>query len=343
MKKISSYITKKFIFYFIAITLIISLFVAVVNLFETANMMTRKGEDISLKNVLFQIPYYLHLITPLITMLSAFMTFNYFVSTNEYKAIYASGYSKTVFLYPLITLSLAIMLFSLLFADKFSAQLYRKTKNKTEKPELTNLYIKKDNIFLGAQKADTSGILKDVYIEDVSTKRKIKTDTLRWDKKQNLWKAENGISIQEYSFVKTSSFTSMNIDFIPEPNIIIVNKLTDGNSYGIFELISRIQKLKKLSMKTTEETVFVYFKISLILINFIAVIVAFIFAQTEIIKNKSLSASVAMIISFIIWFGVIAAKRVADIEVIEPYMVALIPHSIFIIGSLYIIYRKKLI
>ncbi len=343
MKKISLYITKKFVFYFIAITLIISLFVAVVNLFETANMMTRKGEDISLKSVLFQIPYYLHLITPLTTMLSAFMTFNYFVSTNEYKAIYASGYSKTVFLYPLIALSFAIMLFSLLFADRFSTQLYRKAKNRNENSELTNLYIKKDNLLIGAQKADTSGILKDVYIEDVSTKRKIKTNTLIWDKKQKDWKAINGILIKETSVVKTSSFTSINIDFIPEPNIIIVSDLTDGNSYGILELVSRIKKLKNLSIKTTEEKVFVFFKISLILINFIAVIIAFIFAQTEIIRNKSLSASVAMLISFIIWFGVIAAKRLADIEVMEPYMVALLPHSIFIIGSLYTIYRRKLI
>jgi len=331
MKKLHKYIFKKFIAYFVSIFLIIFIFIAVINLFETANMAVRKSQEISLTNVLMQSPYYLYLITPVITMLSAFMILNYFTSTNEYKAIYSSGYSKSIFLYPLVILSFLVIIFSIITGDYFSTSLYRKTRKELNDFNYSDIYIKKNDLIIGAKQIKEKWILEDVYIEKTPDIM-IKADKMIWNDAEKKWFIKNAViknnkQITNISFLKPLKFLT------DKPQNLIIEKISDPNIYSIFELLNRIKKIESLSLNSDNEKNSVFFKISVLLVNFISVIIAFMFLDSPIIKNRGLCASVSIIISLVIWFIIIITKRAADLDLIKPYMIVLIPHLLFLLIS----------
>jgi lipopolysaccharide export LptBFGC system permease protein LptF len=162
------------------------------------------------------------------------------------------------------------------------------------------------------------------------------------------WAVRNGLMIINpiYSMdknIKISTFDSINTSLLPGPDEIFIEKLKDANSYSIYDLIIRTSKLKKLSLNPVYELVYIYFKLSMIFLNFTVVLVAFIIAQTSLIKNKSLSISIALLVSLLMWALLIVSKRLGDLELVSPSMVLIIPHMIFMIISAAVMYRKKMI
>ncbi|MEF3279382.1 MAG: LptF/LptG family permease [Elusimicrobiota bacterium] len=345
MKILAKYIIKKFWIYFISTTIVIAIFVFVINLFETANIFSKRGMEFSLtlKTSFLQTPYYLYLVIPLITLISSIIVFNEITVHNEYKAIYASGYRKTIILIPLIISSFIIITLSFFYGDFLATPLYKNSRKNTKKMEFANSFAKINDIYFVTNKIINKNILKDIYIEDIKNKIIMKSASLKWDKESGLWIAENGMLINYSNTITISSFSKTHINFLPEPDNILIEKISDENSYGITDIIKRINKLKMLSLNYTGELVSIHFKISVILLNFLSVIIAFLIAQTKIIKNKSISISFAVIISLFLWFSLIISKRIGEIEIISPFMVVLIPYTIFLSISCYIIWRKKLL
>lgn len=337
MNVLSRYILKKFILYFFSIFLVFLVFVSVINILETTNILIKKSQEFSIESLL-QIPYYLYLITPMITILAAFVTLNYFISTNEYKAVYAGGYSRRIFLYPLIFFSFVIIFISIFVVDELSTFLYRKSEN-LDSYKFSDLFIKRGDVVFGVKEIISPTRFRDIYLEKISKKKMIKAEELIWDGNIKKWIVKTGIIRDDN--IKISSFSSITIDFLSPPEDIIIEKISDGNIYSIYELIKRIKKLSLLSIKYDCELVFIFFKLSLIFTNLSGVIIAFIFFQTDIIKNKAVSISFAIISSFFMWFILVSIKRIADLGIIKPYFVLILPHLLFITTGWYLGFRKR--
>ncbi len=339
MKILTKYITKKLFIYFFSLLFVFSIFIFVIDFFETANIMTKKNQEIPISHIIYHTFYYLHLITPLITMLSGVMLFNYFIITNEYKAIYAAGFSQKIFLYPLIIFSFLITLISLTFTDHFTTSLYRKTKSSKETLS-SNIYIKKGNIIFGFSKLKNKNHFENVYIEKEDENIMIKAKEILWRNDKKIWEAKN-INLIDINKTQASFLKTYEINFLPYPEDIIIDKITDANIYSIKNILQRIKKKKNLSMDITQEKNILFFKLSLIFINFPLTLISFMLSRTSLIKSKPFSFAAGIIISFLTWFLVIIFKKMGDLEIIEPEMILFLPNIFILLISFYLIWKKR--
>jgi len=327
MKIISKYFLKKFILYFIASFLTISFFIFLINFFENINNASKKGYDLffALKNSFNETPYFVLLVIPIITFFASILSFNYFVTTNEYKAIYAGGYSGSIFLRPLFIASFLIFVFSITIFDSFAIKMHKKTQEAKKNVFLIqDYYVHFGDIYLGAKKIENKNLF-DVYIEN--NEKIIISKKLCYQ--DNLWIALNAKIIDKNS-LSVSFYNDYNIVFLPSFEKIIVEKFISDDYYDMFFLIKRIKKLLELKMDRQRELSLFYFKISLMFLNVIFVFISYLISQTEIIKQRASAISFTMVISFIMWFVIVMIKRTSDIGIINPSMIFFIPYLIFV-------------
>lgn len=334
MKVLYRYIISKKIRYLISSLVVLSFFIFIINLFEGINTLSRKNIPLSeiFNRAIHTTPYYVYLLTPLITMIACIMVLNYFKNSSEYKAILSSGYSTKIFIISLLISSAIFSIFLLLFLDSKVSEIYAKIK-KTAKlvPEIN---VKYRDLIINADVSDTKSI-KSLYIYDISSSKIIYADKGRWDGK--IWKLEKVSEINKKDRnIIYHRYNQKTYPQLPPPEILLVEELTDTASYSIKSLIFRIKKLKMLSLNTNEEEVLIYFRISVIMINIISAFIAFIIFKTPIIKSKPASISLSVFFSFGIWFLLTLFKRMADMEIIPPVFVLLIPHTIIITAALWI-------
>ncbi len=323
MKKIYLYIKLKALKYFLATLLVSSVFIFIINLFEGINFLTKKDIQISeiLSNTLYTTPLYIYLLTPLITMIASVLTFNYFKTTSEYKAILSAGYSPTIFLKNILYIVFIICFFMIFFIDKHVSDLYLKSVKKSK--ILPHLTAKYNNAIIDAKISNKTN-MSSVYISKASS-LKIYAERMEWEK--NIWKAYNVAEvIQTQNGLIYQNKKSIDIDFLPPPEDLIIEEILDTNSYSISRLIERLNKLKKLSMNHTQEEVLIYFRIGVILLNIISAIAAFLIFKTKLINNKGTAISASILFSLIIWFIITVFKRTADMELIPCWTVGFIPH-----------------
>jgi len=346
MKILTKYIIKKFLSYFLSSFAVVSIFVFIINLFETANQLAKKNIDFStsLKTAILQTPYFIYLVLPFITLIATIMFFSSISANNEDRAVYASGYRKTVFLSPLIISSLIIILLSIFFIDPFVTKLYKKADK--DNSEILSSYIKVNGIYFMASDVKNKYQMSDVYIEDESKKFIIKAISMTWNDDKNIWDVKHGIIIEDNNLeydIKISTFESLEVSSLPNPDDIFIEKLNDTNSYSIYDLLLRALKLRRLSLNPVYEFNHIYFKLAMIFLNITVVLAAFIIAQTSMIRNKSISISLALIASLLMWSVLIVSKKLGDLELISSPMILIIPHTIFISLCAGIMYKKRMI
>lgn len=347
MNILTKHILKKFWAYFIASIFIMGLFVFIINFFETVNIFSKKSKTIADTFLVsfYTTPYYLYLIMPLITLISAVMVFNYLVVHNEYKAIYASGYKKTFILKPIIISSIFVIILTFIFGDFIAIPLYKKAK-KDAVVEIQNSSMAINNIHLIANNVINKKNLKDIYIEDKNKNLSLKAEKMLWEDKNKRWIIENVMIISSNnmdSLLNISTTQLYVITFLPPPDDIFIEKIKDENTMGMVDYLKRIRKLLKLSLNRVNELVALYFKISMILLNIFSVLIAFIIAQTNLIKTKASSISISIIISISLWFVLVIFKRMGNLQIIEPYLVMLIPLLIYCSVTAYVMIYKKIL
>lgn len=349
MNILTKHIFKKFWAYFTASIFIMGLFVFIINFFETVNIFSKKNKTMAdtFLASFYNTPYYLYLIMPLITLISSVMVFNYLTIHNEYKAIYASGYKKTFILKPIIVSSIFVVILTFIYGDFVAIPLYRKAKKSTV-VEIQNSSMAINNIRLIANNVINKKNLKDIYIEDKNENLSLKAEKMLWKDEDKSWVVENVMiissnSINGFNYVNISTALQYRIDFLPSPDDIFIEKIKDENIMGIIDYVKRIRKLLKLSLNSVNELVALYFKISMILLNIFSVLIAFIIAQTNLIKIKATSISISIIISILLWFMLIVFKRMGNLQIIEPHMVMLMPLLIYCFISAYIMIYKKIL
>ncbi|NLH38688.1 MAG: YjgP/YjgQ family permease [Elusimicrobia bacterium] len=346
MKILTKYIIKKFLSYFLSSFTVVSIFVFIINLFETANQLAKKNIDFStsLKTAILQTPYFIYLVLPFITLIATIMFFSSISANNEDRAVYASGYRRTVFLSPLIISSLMIILLSIFFIDPFVATLYKRAENR--KNEILSSYIKVNGVYFMASDVKNKYQMSDVYIEDESKKFIIKASSMTWNDDKNIWDVKHGVIIKDKNLeydIKISTFESLEVSSLPGTDDIFIEKLNDANSYSIYDLLIRALKLRRLSLNPVYEFNYIYFKLAMIFLNITVVLAAFIIAQTSMIRNKSISISLALIASLLMWSVLIVSKRLGDLELVSSPMILIIPHTIFISLCAGIMYKKRMI
>lgn len=338
MKIIDKYIIKKNLIYLISSTITIFMFILIINFFERINMLSKKSLNLSeiIKYTLFTSPFYLYLLMPLVSLISFLLLLNYFKTSSEYKAIYSSTYPPYIFLKNMLTVALAVSIF-LVFFDKYSTHLYSNIKRKIIFNEVINFKI--NSTLLHAKLVDKYN-LQSVYIDN-ELNSKLYSEEIKWDKNSKKWIAKNVYKIREKDGkLIIEKYKNLNLDTIPPPDNFIIEELSDHNSYSILELISRINKLKSLSLNTNQEEGIIFFRIGIILINIVSVFLAFIIFKTPLINNKGYAITASVISSIFIWFFITIFKRASDIETIPPYTTAFIPHFITLLLIFY--FNKKI-
>lgn len=338
MKLLSRYFAKKFVSFFLSSFIVIFFFTFLVNFFENMNMASRKGLDMNwiLRTLFYQTPYFVSLIIPVITLFGAIMSFNYFISTNEYKAVYSSGYSSSVFLKPLFILSFIVFVFSSTLFDSFAINMYRKVYEiKHDVNVIENYYIYFSDIYLGAKKIIANKLL-DVYIENRDKIIITKELVFLNDK----WLAYDAKVIEKNNHFM-SFYDEYEVNILPPFEEIVIENYVSDSYYDIFVLVQRIKKLFKLSIEAQKELSLFYFKLSLMFLNIIFAILSFLISQTDLIRQKVWAISTATLIAFFMWFFVVMIKRTSDIGIISPSMIFIISHGLFVIILFYAFRRIK--
>lgn len=189
MKTIDKYIIKKKILYLISTTFVIFSFICVINFFENINMLAKKNLTIEqiIKNSLLTSPFYTYLLTPIISMISSVLLLNYFKTTSQYKAIYASGYNSKTFLKNILFVIVPFSII-LLFLDNFVSDLYSTSKNKNKYSEVINFKL---NSIIFQAKLSGNLFLEDSYIYDLQKNIHMYVSKIYWDNKNKKWYGES--------------------------------------------------------------------------------------------------------------------------------------------------------
>lgn len=338
MRKIQLYIISKTLKYLSASLIVSAIFIFVINLFEGINILSKKDipiADVILRS-LYTTPLYVYLLMPATTIIASVLVFNYFKTTYEYKAVLSSGYSASIFLKNIVFSLTIICLFMIFFIDRPVSNLYSRFERKTRlTPEISAKYGK---TIINAH-VDSKSSISSVYISDISLSKYMYVEKMEW--KKNIWRAYGVKKIKPSSdnvIYEEKEYEEMTD--LPPPQEIILEELSDTNSYSISELIQRVARLKKISVNSWEEEVLIYFRIGIVLMNIVSVFIAFLIFKTRLINNKGAAVSTSILLSFAIWFVITLFKRTADMELIPPWMIGFIPH--ILIGIIVLKISSKL-
>lgn len=266
MKIFTKYMTEKFLGPFLFGLGTFALLVFLGDLFDKMNKLTTSlaSPGVIMEYLLLQVPYWTIRIVPVATLLAALFTVTGFVSSGEFVAVQAAGFSARRMFRPLLWMSVLIGVCSFAAQETIlpasfsrSQDLWRYEIHPERGAHRDAIYVVgRDRILTASQFLTQEGRLERVVMDDYTSRglrRQLDARMAHWDPKKGLWRFEDGV---ERSFdaetgevASEVSFESMDSDLTTPPKRLKPRK-QKIDTMSIFQLRKHIERLKRLGRPT---------------------------------------------------------------------------------------------
>ncbi len=352
------YIASKFWAPFLFALGVFAVLVFVADTFENMNTFVKSsaGFFTIAKYLILTIPYWVLTIMPAACLLGCLFVISDMISSGEWVASIASGYSvKQIFL-PII-LCVALVGFVNIFLQEFvSTAMFKKAEEvyqidiKGKKEYSIGLHknvilrLSKDKI-LTAQSLDVKNkIMNRVVLDNLNEEGKIDyqidIDKMVWDKDVETWIFVDGVIRK---FDNLGGFTEEHFDekvskITFPPNTIAVTTL-DPEFLTIRELFGKIKFLKKLGISNYKEKTYFFHKLVTPLAFIIICLLGMPFVVLVRKANKMVNVIIALVISFGFWWMMSVTLSMGEMGYLPPLLSALLP-MILSSGLIYYEFKK---
>lgn len=350
MKIISRYIAHKFWGPFIFIMCIFGALIFLGDSIEKMRWISTYSTTLRLvlKYSLLTMPSWLLQILPVACLLSALFVISDMISSGEWTACIAGGYTVRQIFKPLLG---CIALIAIL---GFAAQ-ELVVPNLSKKAELTlqrkirgnkdwyfnvqkDVTLRLDSnriLFAKEVRADAGemeGMFIDIYDNSWAISSQISANKFVWDETKNTWVFINGIIryFGKNTSVKEESFKEMDSNFTIPPEQIAVGK-ANASYLTITDLISRIRFLNASGLSTFQERTFLNSKLAAPFATIIMCLLGMPLAIALKRSSKLLNIVAAISIGFIFWWIVSMLTSAGQSGMISPIIAGWLPVVVFCI------------
>ena len=355
---IFKYIAAKFWGPFLFSLGVFAVLVFVADTFENMNVFVKSstGFFAVAKYLILTIPYWVLTIMPAACLLGCLFVISDMISSGEWLASIASGYSiKQIFL-PII-LCVALVGFTNIFLQEFvSTAMFKKAEEiyqvdiKGKKDWSIGLHrnvilrLSKDKI-LTAQTLDVkhkimNRVVLDILGEDGKIDYQLDVDKMVWNNEIESWFFVDGV---KRTFDNLGGFTEEHFDEKPSkitfpPNTIAVTTL-DPEFLTIRELLGKIKFLKVLGISNYKEKTYLYHKLVTPLAFIIICLLGMPFVVLVRKANKMVNVIIALVISFGFWWMMSVTLSMGEMGYMPPILSAFLP-IILSSGLIYYEFKK---
>ena len=348
MSIISRYIAKKFWGPFLFILFIFCFIVFLGDSIEKIRWINSYGTSLRmvLKYSLFTLPAWVVQLLPVVCLLSGLLVITDMISTGEWTACLAGGFTVRQIFKPLLICIAFVACCGFCiqefvvpdFSKRAELTFQRRIKGDKEwyfnvQNDVTLRLDDKRILFAKTVKADAGlmeGMFIDIYGQDLSLVKQILAKRFVWDDEKKVWVFEEGII---RNFGKEAKVTEEHFDILPSdyavpPDEIALGK-TDSDFLSIREILRRINFLNKSGLKSTQENTFLHTKLAAPFVTLIVCLLGMPLAIALKRSSKLLNIIAAISIGFGFWWLVSVLSSAGQSGMMQPWLAAWGPVIVF--------------
>jgi len=348
MSIISRYIARKFWGPFLFILLIFCFIVFLGDSIEKIRWINSYGTSLRmvLKYSLFTLPGWVVQLMPVVCLLSGLLVITDMISTGEWTACLAGGFTVRQIFKPLLICIAAIACFGFYIQEfvvpDFSrrAELTFQRRIKGDKEWYFNIQnditLRLDDsriLFAKEVKADAGlmeGMFIDIYGKDLALVKQIQAKRFVWNEEQHIWIFEDGIirNFGKEAKVTEEHFDKLASDYTVPPEDIAIGK-TEADFLSIREILRRMHFLHKSGLKATQEETFLHTKLAAPFVTLIVCLLGMPLAIALKRSSKLLNIIAAISIGFGFWWLVSVLSSAGQSGMMPAWLAAWGPVIVF--------------
>lgn len=348
MSIISRYIAKKFWGPFFFILFIFCFIVFLGDSVEKIRWINSYGTSLRmvLKYSLFTLPAWVVQLLPVVCLLSGLLVITDMISTGEWTACLAGGFTVRQIFKPLL---ICITLIACLgfciqefvvpdFSKRAELTFQRRIKGDKNwyfnvQNDVTLRLDSKRILFAKEVKADAGlmeGMFIDIYGQDLALIKQIQAKRFVWDEEQKLWVFEEGLirNFGKEAKVTEEPFDKLVSGYAVPPSEIALGK-TDADFLSVREILRRINFLNKSGLKSTQERTFLHTKLAAPFVTIIVCLLGMPLAIALKRSSKLLNIIAAISIGFGFWWLVSVLSSAGQSGMMPAWLAAWGPVIVF--------------
>ncbi len=357
MRKLDLYLIRQFITFLGLILIGFQLIFIIVDVFENLDKFI--DNKVPLKVVIlyytYTLPWFINIGLPMAVLIATVFSMGLLVKRNEWTAMKSSGISLYRIVIPFLFVSSLVSLGSF-YLDNSLVSL-----GNEKKAEIKNEYMKRKS----SNSKNKQKVLKDLFFQKekklhlsisrfkvrdrsadkvtlISLKngllhQRVDSKKMVWQDSLSLWKLKD-YSIRNFdeqgmesTVVISSEDTLLNVSFTPEE---LVHKYKSPEELNIYELNTRIKKLKENGVNTVRWEVAKHFKISFAFTSIIIMLFGISLAVINPSGGLSLGAGMSIFVIFSYYAFIKFGQSLGIKGVLSPLLSAWMGNIVFIIGGI---------
>ncbi len=364
MRKLDLYIVRQFLV-FLAVTLLgFQVIFIIVDVFENLDKFIDNNVPIKIVFLfyVYTLPWFVNIGLPMAVLLATVFSMGLLVKRNEWTAMKSSGISLYRVVIPFLIVSSCVSIGSFYLdnslvswgnekkADIKEQYMKRKSVKSIKKQKvLKDLFFQKEKqLHLSISKYKVwdqeAEKITLISLKDGSLHQRIDGKKMVWIDSLSLWELRN-YSIRNFdkysreeSVLISSEDTLINVPFKPED---LVQKYKSPEELNIYELNSRIKKLKENGVNTTRWEVAKHFKVSFAFTSIIVMLFGISLAVLKPSRGLSLGAGLSIFVIFSYYAFIKFGQSMGIKAVLSPIVSAWMGNVVFIIGGIILLFSVR--
>jgi len=364
MRKLDLYLVRQFVVLLALILIGFQVIFIIVDIFENLDKFIDNKVPIKIVFLfyIYTLPWFINIGLPMAVLIATVFSMGLLVKRNEWTAMKASGISLYRVVLPFLLVSSCVSVGSFYLdnslvswgnekkAEIKKQYMSRKSaKSKNKQQLLKDLFFQKEkklHLSISRYKAQNQSAEKITLIslKDGLLHQRIDGKKMVWIDSLSMWKLKN-YSIRNFneygmedSVIISSEDTLLNVAFKPEE---LVQQYKSPEELNIYELNSRIIKLRENGVNTTRWEVAKQFKLSFAFTSIIVMLFGISLSVMNPTGGLSLGAGMSIFVIFSYYAFIKFGQSMGIKAVLSPIVSAWMGNVLFIIGGIVLLFSVR--
>jgi LPS export ABC transporter permease LptG len=364
MRKLDLYLVRQFVVLLALILIGFQVIFIIVDIFENLDKFIDNKVPIKIVFLfyIYTLPWFINIGLPMAVLIATVFSMGLLVKRNEWTAMKASGISLYRVVLPFLLVSSCVSVGSFYLdnslvswgnekkAEIKKQYMSRKSaKSKNKQQLLKDLFFQKEkklHLSISRYKAQNQSAEKITLIslKDGLLHQRIDGKKMVWIDSLSMWKLKN-YSIRNFneygmedSVIISSEDTLLNVAFKPEE---LVQQYKSPEELNIYELNSRIIKLRENGVNTTRWEVAKQFKLSFAFTSIIVMLFGISLSVMNPTGGLSLGTGMSIFVIFSYYAFIKFGQSMGIKAVLSPIVSAWMGNILFIIGGIVLLFSVR--